>query len=248
VKLLILTLTRDLTFSILNRLNLEAGQGHGTEPEILKGFTRHGDDGLDEIVDLLRKVPNLLLGMVIDTKLEKVKQVVEINFPIKFSECVLGQVRSSQFTGDSLLDELIVGVECQITRSLLLEEEVRAPITERLLSTLSAARSLLAELLGQEEARVDDGVTGAHLIHTGCTVTKPLTCHVDGRLDVKFEFNHLKRRRVLVTHEIADESPIIAHGLGTGSVGNTGSLYDCSVTLEDSTGHGIHEAGSHFSL
>jgi hypothetical protein len=65
---------------------------------------------------------------------------------------------------------------------------------------------------------------------------------------MKLEFNHLKRRRVLVTHEIADESPVITDGLGAGSVGNTGSLYDCGVTLEHATGHGIYEADSHFNF
>jgi hypothetical protein len=60
---------------------------------------------------------------------------------------------------------------------------------------------------------------------------------------MKLEFNHLKRRRVLVTHEIADEGPIIADRLGSGSVGNTGSLYDCGVGS-----HEVYEADRHFTF
>jgi hypothetical protein len=120
MKLLILTLARDLAFSILNCLHLEAGQGHRPEPEILKGFTRHRDYRLDEVIDLLREIPNLLLGMVIYAELKKVKKVVKINFPIKFGKGVLRQVGASQFARDALLDELVICMECQITRSLLL--------------------------------------------------------------------------------------------------------------------------------
>jgi hypothetical protein len=65
---------------------------------------------------------------------------------------------------------------------------------------------------------------------------------------MKLEFNHLKRRRVLVTHEIADESPVITDGLGSGAVGNSGSLNDCGVSLEHATGHGIYEADGHFNF
>jgi hypothetical protein len=62
---------------------------------------------------------------------------------------------------------------------------------------------------------------------------------------MKLEFNHLKRCRVFVTHEIADKGPIIADGLGTCAVGNTGSLYDCGITLIHAAGHGIYEADCH---
>jgi hypothetical protein len=65
---------------------------------------------------------------------------------------------------------------------------------------------------------------------------------------MKLEFDHLKRRRVLVTHEIADQSPVITDRLGACSVGNTGSLDDCGVALEHATGHGIYEADSHFTF
>jgi hypothetical protein len=60
---------------------------------------------------------------------------------------------------------------------------------------------------------------------------------------MKLEFDHLKRRRVLVTHEIADEGPVIADGLGARSVRNTGSLYDCGVGS-----HEVYEADRHFNF
>ena len=90
LELLVLTPTRDLIISILNCINLETAQSHGPDPEVLKGLAGHWDDRLDEFVCLSGQVPNLLLGVVLHTELEEVKEVMKVNFPIKFSESVLG--------------------------------------------------------------------------------------------------------------------------------------------------------------
>jgi hypothetical protein len=59
---------------------------------------------------------------------------------------------------------------------------------------------------------------------------------------MKLEFDHLKRRRMLVAHEIADESPIIADGLCTGSIRDACGLYDGRVTFVHTAWHRIDEA------
>jgi hypothetical protein len=62
---------------------------------------------------------------------------------------------------------------------------------------------------------------------------------------MKLEFDHLKRRRVLVAHEIADESAIVADGLGAGSIRDPRGLYDCGVALIHATRHGVYETDGH---
>jgi hypothetical protein len=86
--------------------------------------------------------------VVIDAQFQKVKEVMKVNFPIKFSKGGLRQVGPGQFTRDALEQELIVGMERQVTRSLLLQEKVRGGVTQRLFATLSTGRSLLPELFG----------------------------------------------------------------------------------------------------
>jgi hypothetical protein len=76
-------------------------------------------------------------------------------------------------------------------------------------------------------------------------MTKPLTCDKDWSRDMKLEFDHLKRRRVLVAHEIADESAIVADGLCAVSIRDARGLYDGRVTLEHTTRHGVYEADGH---
>ena len=74
-------------------------------------------------------------------------------------------------------------------------------------------------------------------------MTEPLARHEDWRPNSKLKFNHLKRRRVLVPHEITDECPVVRHGLGPGAVGDPGGLDDRIVRA-----HVVDQTGFHFTL
>jgi hypothetical protein len=71
-------------------------------------------------------------------------------------------------------------------------------------------------------------------------MTKPLTRYEDWSTNMKLEFNHLKRRRVLVAHEIADERAVITHGLGSGTVRHACSLDDGGIIP-----HRVYESDRH---
>jgi hypothetical protein len=79
-----------------------------------------------------------------------VQEVVQVNFPIKFSERALGQVGAGQLSSHPLLQELIVHVERKVARGFLLLQQVSTGLAERLFAALTTRRALLSERLGKK--------------------------------------------------------------------------------------------------
>ena len=133
-------------------------------------------------------------------------------------------------------------MESQVTAGLLLQEE---QVTFRIgiLPTLATIQGLLTELDRQEEVILDHRVPGRQLVHRCGPVPEPLAGHEDRGPNMKLKFDHLKRRRVLVPHEITDEGPVVRYGLGAGSVRDSGCLDDRRVGT-----HVVDQTGLHFTL
>src|SRR5690606_1064348 len=65
--------------------------------------------------------------------------------------------------------------------------------------------------------------------HVGGPMTDPLARDEDRQLDVKLYLAHLEGRGVTVPHQIADETTILLHALGTTAIGNAGRLDDSRI-------------------
>ena len=65
----------------------------------------------------------------------------------------------------------------------------------------------------------------------------PLAGDKDRQFDMEFEFHHLKRSRVLVAHQVANQTAVFMTLFGAFAVGDPRGLYDRIVGA-----HNIHQA------
>jgi len=136
------------------------------------------------------------------------EEVMEVDFPVKFSVGTLRKVRPCKFTCDTTSDEFIVRVKCKVTRRLLFQTYQITSLNDAV-RTLTGCHTLTPELIRNEKIILNDRITRRNFIHRRGTVTEPLTCHKDWHSNMKLKFNHLERRRVLMTHEVSDQRPIV---------------------------------------
>lgn len=90
-------------------LGFEIGKGERVDPVIQKRFPCRGTPARDDFVaDGASVVSDLRLGMIVHTQLEKVQQVVQIDFPECFRIGGKWQVLAGLLACDTRLDSLFV--------------------------------------------------------------------------------------------------------------------------------------------
>src|SRR3712207_1980593 len=72
-------------------------------------------------------------------------------------------------------------------------------------------------------------IPSALFIHAGSAMSYPLAYHEYGRLDMELEHYHLKGSGVVMPKQVANESPVLAHALGSASVRDPRGLHDTLV-------------------
>jgi hypothetical protein len=107
---------------------------------------------------------------------------------------------------------------------LLLVGELAVPtLLVRLRLRLEHFRGWLIHLVGH------DRITRRMFIKTCGPVSDPLSGDEDRHLDVDLDIAHFHRAGMPVADQVADQPPILVHGLGAGAVGDTRGLHDGCV-------------------
>jgi predicted pyridoxine 5'-phosphate oxidase superfamily flavin-nucleotide-binding protein len=141
-----------------------------------------------------------------------------------------GNRRADTFT--NVLENPRVGLIFLVPgKSETLRISGRALIVRDLAPALIVDGGLAGEVFGGRniELAVEDRVAGGVFVDVGGAVADPLAGDEDRQFDVEFDFAHLKRCRVVVAHQVADQAFVVLDGFGAFAIADAGGLADGGV-------------------
>ena len=206
----------------LESKDLRTRKGHSLPPIIHEGFPGLREPGCHDLGHHLGIGPDLELCMWIESEIQEVEQVAEVDLPDPL--CVQGGRKScaSQFAGQAvILEQRLVDLVI-----LLLPSAKKVHDSGPILGTqgIRDKISALLVVLGLERDVFQGGkvelvlglcVAERLLIHAGGSCPDPLTGHEDGHLAAELGLAHLEGGLVEVAHQVPKEIPILLDLLRT---------------------------------